>query len=118
MRCLAETNRTPFDFAERERELVSGFNVEYGGGGFAMMFIAEYSAMIFFSLVTIVLFTGGSTLGIVMFLFGVFMMYLFVWVRVTYPRTRYDKLIMMAWTIILPTSLALIVIIRFEKFLL
>lgn len=57
---LAETNRTPFDFAEGESELVSGFNVEYGGGGFAILFIAEYGNIIFIRLITSVLFMGGA----------------------------------------------------------
>ncbi|TKH92705.1 hypothetical protein FCN23_09385 [Campylobacter jejuni] len=56
---LAETNRTPFDFAEGESELVSGFNVEYGGGGFAILFIAEYGNIIFMRAVTSVMFIGG-----------------------------------------------------------
>lgn len=56
---LAETNRTPFDFAEGESELVSGFNVEYGGGGFAILFIAEYGNIIFIRIITSVLFMSG-----------------------------------------------------------
>ncbi|TKH92529.1 NADH-quinone oxidoreductase subunit H, partial [Campylobacter jejuni] len=59
MTILAETNRTPFDFAEGESELVSGFNVEYGGGGFAILFIAEYGNIIFISILTSVIFLGG-----------------------------------------------------------
>ncbi len=78
MRCLAETNRSPFDFAESESELVSGFNVEYGGGGFAVMFIREYSAMIFFSVITVVVFIGGSTTTLLRGLITVALMYFFV----------------------------------------
>lgn len=87
---LAETNRAPFDFVEGESELVSGFNVEYGGGGFAIIFMAEYRAILFNSLFFVVLFLGGpdfflGVLAIVVVLF-------FVWVRGTVPRIRYDKL--------------------------
>jgi len=57
---LAETNRTPFDFAEGESELVSGFNVEYGAGAFAFLFIAEYGSIIFISFITAILFIGGT----------------------------------------------------------
>lgn len=56
---MAETNRTPFDFAEGESELVSGFNVEYGGGGFAILFMAEYGNIIFISFISSIMFTGG-----------------------------------------------------------
>lgn len=59
---LAETNRTPFDFAEGESELVSGFNVEYSRGGFALIFIAEYASILFISILFVVLFMGGETL--------------------------------------------------------
>jgi NADH-ubiquinone oxidoreductase chain 1 len=89
---VAETNRRPFDFAERERELVSGFNVEYGGGLFAFMFIAEYARIIFMARLLRCIFAGWW-LGHFSILVGaLFFMLLFVWVRVSYPRTRYDKL--------------------------
>ena len=92
---LAETNRTPFDFAEGESELVSGFNVEYGRGGFALLFLAEYGRIIFISYLISVIFWGGINL-IFFNLVSLFFCYLFVWVRGTLPRFRYDKLISLA----------------------
>lgn len=101
--CLAETNRTPFDFAEGESELVSGYNTEYNRGGFALLILAEYTRIIFMSILNVYLFLGGSH-AISLFLFMA-IAFIFVWVRGTLPRFRYDKLITLAWTIILPFSL-------------
>lgn len=89
---LAETNRSPFDFAEGESELVSGFNLEYGSIRFALLFIAEYASIIFISVLTRRIFLGGFSQSCGLFLMLMFMIYLFLWVRVSYPRTRYDKL--------------------------
>jgi len=88
---LAETNRTPFDFAEGESELVSGFNVEYRGALFALLFISEYGSIMFISYLVVVLFLGGQ--GLTRGLIGTSLISLFIWVRGTIPRFRYDKLI-------------------------
>jgi NADH-ubiquinone oxidoreductase chain 1 len=106
---LAETNRRPFDFAEGESELVSGFNLEYGSISFALLFIAEYARIIFMSVITITIFLGGLNQNLFTFFIVMFLIYLFVWVRISYPRTRYDKLIRLSWVVILPSSLLLLI---------
>nr|AFQ62166.1 NADH dehydrogenase subunit 1 [Endomychus coccineus] len=102
---LAETNRTPFDFAEGESELVSGFNVEYSSGGFAMIFLAEYSSILFMSMLCSLMFLGGDLFSWGFFLKLSFMSFFWVWVRGTLPRFRYDKLMYLAWKMYLPISL-------------
>nr|AXS66328.1 NADH dehydrogenase subunit 1 [Staphylinoidea sp. 3 KM-2017] len=102
---LAETNRTPFDFAEGESELVSGFNVEYSSGGFALIFMAEYGSIIFMSSLCCILFLGGDVYSFFFFIKLAFMSFLWIWVRGTLPRFRYDKLMNLAWKSFLPLSL-------------
>nr|QXE46455.1 NADH dehydrogenase subunit 1 [Cephalcia yanqingensis] len=102
---LAETNRSPYDFAEGESELVSGFNIEYSSGGFALIFLSEYSSILFMSMMFTVMFLGGD---IFLFMFYIKMMiisFIFIWVRGTLPRFRYDKLMYLCWKIYLPLSL-------------
>nr|ABR45881.1 NADH dehydrogenase subunit 1 [Chilo suppressalis] len=102
---LAETNRTPYDFAEGESELVSGSNIEYSSGGFALIFLAEYSSILFMSLLMVLIYMGGYELTLGFYLKISLISFLFIWVRGTLPRYRYDKLMYLAWKMYLPISL-------------
>nr|UFZ13920.1 NADH dehydrogenase subunit 1 [Neohermes californicus] len=103
--CLAETNRTPFDFAEGESELVSGFNIEYSSGGFALIFLAEYASILFMSMLFSLIFLGADMYSMMFYLKLTLISFLFIWVRGTLPRYRYDMLMYLAWKSFLPLSL-------------
>nr|QVV96034.1 NADH dehydrogenase subunit 1 [Pycanum ochraceum] len=102
---LAETNRSPFDFAEGESELVSGFNVEYSSGGFAFIFLSEYMNIMFMSLLTVIMFMGCDYSSFTFYMKIVLVIFWFIWVRGTLPRFRYDKLMGLTWSMFLPLSL-------------
>nr|BAH86431.1 NADH dehydrogenase subunit 1 [Branchiostoma floridae] len=107
---VAETNRSPFDLTEGESELVSGFNVEYSGGPFALFFLAEYANILFMNVLSALLFLAAhfSLLGVAVkvgLLAG-----LYLWFRASYPRFRYDQLMHLAWKSFLPLSLGLLML--------
>jgi NADH-ubiquinone oxidoreductase chain 1 len=98
--CLAESGRTPFDFSEGESELVSGFNTEYYGGLFAFIFLCEYSFIVFLCLLS------SFFWGFDFYIFRVFFFcFLFVWIRCSFPRLRFDMLIVVCWRVLLPLCL-------------
>lgn len=121
---LAETNRTPFDLTEGESELVSGFNVEYSGMAFALFFLAEYCHIIFMSLLFVILFLGGW-LPFPFFNFDFvlinpslnlaiktsLLIFVFIWVRGSFPRMRYDQLMALLWKNYLPLSLGFVIFV-------
>lgn len=119
---LAETNRAPFDLPEAEAELVSGYNVEYSSMPFALFFLGEYANMILMSAMTSILFLGGWLPPLDIALFNyipgfvwfalkiAFCLFVFLWVRATLPRYRYDQLMRLGWKVFLPLSLLWVVI--------
>ena len=119
---LAETNRAPFDLPEAESELVAGYNVEYSSMSFGLFFLGEYGNMILMSSMSTILFLGGwlppvdisffqNIPGFIWFLLKVtFLLFLFLWVRATLPRYRYDQLMRLGWKVFLPLSLAWIIL--------
>ena len=120
---LAETNRAPFDLAEGETEIVAGFFVEYSAMSFALFFLGEYANMILVSAMTTTLFLGGwlspipfvpFTLvpGVFWFLLKIMVcLFVFVWVRATLPRLRYDQLMSLGWKVFLPISMFYLVFV-------
>jgi len=100
---LAETNRSPFDFAEGESELVSGYNVEFSGPGFVVLFLAEYLSILFISFLTASV--GGSGCFASSSFICLCLAFLFIWTRATVPRFRYDQLMGLCWKSLLPLVL-------------
>nr|YP_009685725.1 NADH dehydrogenase subunit 1 [Fundulopanchax gardneri]QDU92152.1 NADH dehydrogenase subunit 1 [Fundulopanchax gardneri] len=112
---LAETNRTPFDLTEGESELVSGFNVEYAGGPFALFFLAEYANIILMNTLSTILFLGTPTYHLntnfttmIIMIKATLLSMVFLWVRASYPRFRYDQLMHLVWKNILPLTMAFV----------
>nr|AAT94944.1 NADH dehydrogenase subunit 1 [Aphanius sophiae] len=113
---LAETNRAPFDLTEGESELVSGFNVEYAGGPFALFFLAEYSNILLMNTMSAILFMGASIYHTMpemtsfsLMIKATLLSVVFIWVRASYPRFRYDQLMHLIWKNFLPMTLALLI---------
>lgn len=124
----AETNRAPFDVAEGESEIVAGFHVEYGGMGFALFFLAEYANMILISVIATLMFFGGwlspfegvPVLGaLTKWVPGIiwlglktsFFMFLYLWMRATFPRYRYDQIMRLGWKVLIPVTLVWIFVV-------
>nr|UAA82122.1 NADH dehydrogenase subunit 1 [Odontofroggatia galili] len=102
---VAELNRTPFDLAEGESELVSGFNTEYMSGSFALIFIAEYGMIMFMMFIFCLMFFGGNLMSLIFYMIYVLSLFMIIWFRGAYPRYRYDKLMSLTWKNFLPLSL-------------
>lgn len=124
---IAETNRAPFDLAEGESEIVAGFHVEYSGIGFALFFLAEYACMILISMLLSLLFLGGwlspfeSCPMLNDFFFFVpgfvwlfakvsFFLFVYLWIRATFPRYRYDQLMRLGWKVLIPVTIVWIIV--------
>jgi NADH-quinone oxidoreductase subunit H len=120
---VAETNRSPFDVAEGESEIVAGFHVEYSGMAFALFFLAEYANMILIAALTAIMFLGGwlPPFNIAPFTWvpGLFwllgkmavMLFFFLWFRATFPRYRYDQLMRLGWKVFIPLTLVWVVVV-------
>lgn len=124
---IAETNRAPFDLAEGESEIVAGFHVEYSGIGFALFFLSEYASMILISAALSILFLGGwlspfegipflnniffVVPGFVWLLLKIsFFLFVYLWIRATFPRYRYDQLMRLGWKVLIPVTIVWLVI--------
>ncbi|STX37098.1 NADH-quinone oxidoreductase subunit NuoH [Legionella feeleii] len=124
---IAETNRAPFDLAEGESEIVAGFHVEYSGIGFALFFLSEYASMILLSTVMAILFLGGwlspfegmPVLGDIFFFVPGFVwllakisffLFVYLWVRATFPRYRYDQLMRLGWKVLIPVTIVWVIV--------
>ncbi len=126
---LAEANRTPFDLPEAEAELVAGYHVEYSSFSFALFFLGEYANMILLSAMNVILFFGGwkppfntpfflVVPGYIWFALKIsFFLFLFIWVRASLPRYRYDQLMRLGWKVFLPISLIAVVVVAAIKLL-
>nr|WMH03364.1 NADH dehydrogenase subunit 1 [Encyrtus aurantii] len=112
---LAEMNRTPFDFSEGESELVSGFNTEYMSGSFALIFIAEYGSIMFMMMIFYYMFLGANVMNLNFYIFYMFLLFMVLWIRGTFPRFRYDNLMYLCWLNFLPLSLTYMMLIFFMK---
>ncbi|MBA4696016.1 MAG: NADH-quinone oxidoreductase subunit NuoH [Legionella sp.] len=127
---VAETNRAPFDLAEGESEIVAGFHVEYSGMGFALFFLSEYANMILIAMVTTLLFFGGwlspfdgiPILEDIFFVVPGFVwlfakvsvfLFLYLWMRATFPRYRYDQLMRLGWKVLIPVTIVWIIVTAF-----
>ena len=120
---LAETNRHPFDVVEGESEIVAGHMVEYSGMAFAMFFLAEYANMILVSILTVTLFLGGWLSPIDSALFNwipgwiwlglktFVVVTMFLWIRATFPRFRYDQIMRLGWKVFIPITLVWLVVV-------
>jgi NADH-quinone oxidoreductase subunit H len=120
---VAETNRHPFDVVEGEAEIVAGHMVEYSGMGFAIFFLAEYASMWLVSILAVLMFLGGWLPPIDSALFNwipgwiwlgiktFFVVSLFIWVRATFPRFRYDQIMRLGWKIFIPVTLVWLLLV-------
>lgn len=124
---IAETNRAPFDMAEGESEIVAGFHVEYSGIGFALFFLSEYASMILISAIISLLFCGGwlspfeniPVLGNIFFFVPGFIwlllkisffLFVYLWIRATFPRYRYDQLMRLGWKVLIPVTILWVIV--------